>query len=122
LLRRIAMGNNAGTETVSPRYATVETWDSRELVSGMVEGQFAAIAAVQAAAGQIAAAIDRAAERLSRGGRLIYLGAGTSGRLAALDAAELLPTFGWPAERAIAFMAGGRGALEQSAESAEDNA
>ena len=116
------MGNTAGTETVSPRYASVETWDSRELVSGMIEGQFTAIAAVHAAAGQIALAIDHGAERLSRGGRLICLGAGTSGRLAALDAAELLPTFGWPAERAIALMAGGRGALEQSAESAEDDA
>jgi N-acetylmuramic acid 6-phosphate etherase len=115
------MAASAGTETVSPRYGALENWSDADLVAGIVEGQFAAIAAVQAASGQIAEAIARGAERLAGGGRLIYLGAGTSGRLAALDAAELLPTFGWPAERAIALMAGGRAALEQSLESNEDS-
>lgn len=115
------MADSAGTETVSPRYGALEDWSDADLVAGIVEGQFSAIAAVQAASGQISEAIARGAERLADGGRLIYLGAGTSGRLAALDAAELLPTFGWPAERAVALLAGGRSALEQSSEGNEDS-
>jgi N-acetylmuramic acid 6-phosphate etherase len=76
---------------------------------------------VQAASAPIAEAIDRGAERLARGGRLIYLGAGTSGRIATQDAAELPPTFNWPYERAITLMAGGRDAVFQAAEGAEDS-
>jgi N-acetylmuramic acid 6-phosphate etherase len=67
-------------------------------------------------------AIEAGAARLERGGRLLYLGAGTSGRLATLDAAELPPTFGWPAERAVALMAGGSGAFVNATEGAEDDA
>ena len=109
------------TESASPRYATLEDWSSRDLVAGIVEGQFAAIAAVQAASEPIAEAIDRGAERLARGGRLIYLGAGTSGRIATQDAAELPPTFNWPYDRAITLMAGGKDAVFQAAEGAEDS-
>ncbi|WP_404401505.1 N-acetylmuramic acid 6-phosphate etherase [Pelagibacterium halotolerans] len=109
------------TETASPRYATIEDWSSTEIVEGIVEGQFAAIAAVQNARAAIAEVIDRAAERLESGGRLIYLGAGTSGRIATQDASELPPTFSWPYERAISLMAGGNGAFAQAAEGAEDS-
>ena len=63
----------------------------------------------------------QAAERLARGGRLIYAGAGTSGRIAAQDAAELPPTFNWPYERAVPLMAGGESALLRAAEGAEDD-
>ena len=109
------------TESASPRYATLEDWSSSDLVAGILEGQYAAIAAVQAACAQIAEAIDRSAERLARGGRLIYLGAGTSGRIATQDAAELPPTFNWPYERAITLMAGGKEAVFHAAEGAEDS-
>jgi N-acetylmuramic acid 6-phosphate etherase len=109
------------TEAASPRYATLEDWSSSDLVAGILEGQYAAIAAVQAASASIAEAIDRGAERLARGGRLIYLGAGTSGRIATQDAAELPPTFNWPYERAITLMAGGKDAVFQAAEGAEDS-
>jgi N-acetylmuramic acid 6-phosphate etherase len=109
------------TESASQRYATLEDWSSNDLVAGILEGQYAAIAAVQAATAPIAEAIDRAAERLARGGRLIYLGAGTSGRIATQDAAELPPTFNWPYERAITLMAGGRDAVFHAAEGAEDS-
>jgi N-acetylmuramic acid 6-phosphate etherase len=61
-----------------------------------------------------------AAERLRNGGRLVYVGAGTSGRLAVQDGAELVPTFSWPQERLLLFIAGGRNALLQSVEGAED--
>jgi N-acetylmuramic acid 6-phosphate etherase len=109
------------TETASPRYASIEDWSTAELVDGMLEGQFAAIAAVQAASASIARAIDAMAERLGAGGRIIYLGAGTSGRVAAQDGAELPPTFNWPYERAITLMAGGPGALLKAVENAEDS-
>ncbi|WP_240230730.1 N-acetylmuramic acid 6-phosphate etherase [Devosia lacusdianchii] len=108
------------TESASSRYATLEDWSSTDLVAAIVEGQFAAIAAVQAASAPIATAIDQGSERLARGGRLIYLGAGTSGRISGQDAAELPPTFNWPYERAINLMAGGQGAIFRAVEGAED--
>lgn len=111
----------SSTESASPRYATLEDWSSRDLVAGILEGQYSAIAAVQAASEIIAEAIDRGAERLARGGRLIYLGAGTSGRIATQDASELPPTFNWPYERAITLMAGGRDAVFHAVEGAEDS-
>ncbi|MCD7061374.1 N-acetylmuramic acid 6-phosphate etherase [Pelagibacterium xiamenense] len=109
------------TETASRRYATIEDWSSTEIVEGIVEGQFSAIAAVQSARAAIAEVIDRAAQRLEAGGRLIYLGAGTSGRIATQDASELPPTFSWPYERAVSLMAGGDSAFTQAAEGAEDS-
>ncbi|HEY9013276.1 MAG TPA: N-acetylmuramic acid 6-phosphate etherase [Devosia sp.] len=109
------------TESASSRFSTLEDWSSADLVTGILEGQFSAIAAVQAATPALVEAIDRGAERLARGGRLVYLGAGTSGRIATQDAAELPPTFNWPYERAIALMAGGQGAVFHAAEGAEDS-
>jgi N-acetylmuramic acid 6-phosphate etherase len=79
-------------------------------------------AAVAAELPAVATAIEAIAERLRRGGRLIYTGAGSSGRLAALDAIECPPTFGMPADRIVACVAGGAFALDQAAEDAEDNA
>lgn len=109
------------TEAISPRYTHLETWPLTDLVAALAESQFTAIAAVQAAGPALARAVAAAADRLARGGRLIYLGAGTSGRLAALDAAELPPTFGWPPDRALALIAGGPGALSTAIEGAEDD-
>lgn len=76
---------------------------------------------MQAASAPLAAAIDQSAERLARGGRLIYLGTGTSGRISGQDAAELPPTFHWPYERAINLMAGGQDAIIRAVEGAEDS-
>lgn len=111
----------SSTESASPRFADIEHWSSQDLVDGMVESQFAAIAAVRAAAPVLSRAIEAAATRLADGGRLVYVGAGTSGRIAAQDAAELPPTFSWPYERAVPVMAGGEPALLRAAEGAEDN-
>src|SRR5690606_31554925 len=110
------------TESVSPRFATLEDWPSADLVEAIVEGQLAAVAAVRAAAPLLAKAIDAASERLARGGRLVSMGAGTSGRIAAQDSAELPPTFAWPPSRSLVLMAGGPTALTNAAEGAEDNA
>jgi N-acetylmuramic acid 6-phosphate etherase len=109
------------TENAAGRYADIDNWSTRELVDGMVESQFTAIAAVSGARADLAKAIDAIAERLGRTGRLIYLGAGTSGRIGAQDGAELPPTFNWPYERAVTLMAGGPGALVKAVENAEDS-
>lgn len=108
------------TERAAPRFAGIEGWDTPDLVSGMIETQFAAIGAVQAAAPRLARAIEAAAARLQQGGRIVTLGAGTSGRIATQDAVELRPTFDWPAERTLTLMAGGPEALIAAREGAED--
>ena len=111
------------TEANSPRYAGLDGWDDATLVAALTEAQFAAIAAVHAAGPALARAVGAAAARLADpAGRLIYAGAGTSGRIAAQDAAELLPTFAWPPARALALIAGGPGALHTPVEGAEDDA
>jgi N-acetylmuramic acid 6-phosphate etherase len=112
----------SSTETLNPRFAEIDSWPLTEAVEAMLEGQMAAIAAIKSQTSEIAAAAETAAERLQRGGRLIYAGAGTSGRVAVQDGVELSPTFGWPAERLAYLIAGGMGALLQSAEGAEDDA
>jgi len=81
-----------------------------------------AAGAVRCALPAIARAVDAAAQALRNGGRLFYLGAGTSGRLAALDATECPPTFGTPAKMVQAVLAGGRRALTGATEGAEDSA
>src|SRR5688572_23448847 len=110
----------ATTESASARFADIDSWSTPELVDGILEGQFSAIAAVQAARDSIARVIDAMAEKLAAGGRMIYMGAGTSGRIAAQDGAELPPTFNWPYDRAITLMAGGPEALVRAVENAED--
>lgn len=111
------------TEAVSPRYRALDLWDSATALEALWEGQMAAIAALRPALPALAAAADAAAARLSGGqGRLIYAGAGTSGRLAALDAAELPPTFDWPHDRTHLVIAGGTASLLRAAEGAEDRA
>lgn len=78
--------------------------------------------AVNAVLGQLAVAVDHAVEVLRGGGRVHYVGAGTSGRLATLDAAELVPTFNVPPDLFVAHHAGGERALRQAVENAEDDA
>ncbi|MFV0492968.1 MAG: N-acetylmuramic acid 6-phosphate etherase [Pseudorhodobacter sp.] len=109
------------TETAARRFKGLESWPTEEIVDAMLEGQLAAIAAIHATRPQLARAIDAAAARIVDGGRLIYVGAGTSGRIGALDAAELSPTFGFPRKRAISIMAGGPRAYAEAVEGAEDN-
>lgn len=108
------------TESASPRYRDLDMWESAEAVSALYEAQLAAVAAIGPALGAIAAAVDAATPRLRNGGRLVYVGAGTSGRIAAQDGAELTPTFNWPRDRMIIVMAGGEAALLGSIENAED--
>jgi N-acetylmuramic acid 6-phosphate etherase len=110
------------TEGSSRDYAGIDLWPTADIVAAMFDGQVAATAAVGAQVEAIAAAADEAAERLARGsGRLVYVGAGTSGRLAVLDGTELEPTFGWSRDRLVYAIAGGMAALSASVEGAEDD-
>jgi N-acetylmuramic acid 6-phosphate etherase len=110
------------TERPSPRYSEIDAWSPADALEAMIDGQFGAVAAVRAARLAIEQAAKAMEARLRYRGRLIYVGAGTSGRLAAQDGAELMPTFSWPRERLVLLMAGGTPAFTQSIEGAEDQA
>lgn len=114
--RHIAMD----TERASPRYSDIDLWAPLDILEAMLEAQMSAVAAVRAALGPIAQAASATEERLRGSGRLVYVGAGTSGRLAVQDGAELVPTFNWPADRLLLFIAGGTEALLRATEGAED--
>jgi N-acetylmuramic acid 6-phosphate etherase len=111
------------TESRDPRFEELDSWSADLAIGAMVEGQLAAVAAVAAARPALAAAVEAAAARL-RGtqGRLVYVGAGTSGRIAVQDGVELHPTYGWPWSRMAFCMAGGEVALMHAVENAEDDA
>jgi N-acetylmuramic acid 6-phosphate etherase len=108
------------TEHISPRFVDLDSWSTRDMIDAMYEGQLAASAAVRTALPSIGAAVDDAVTALERGGRLVYVGAGTSGRIAVQDGAELPPTYNWPGNRLVFVMAGGMDALLKSSEGAED--
>lgn len=109
------------TERASPRFADIDIWDPADVLDCMIEAQFAAVGAVRAARHAIEEAARAMEARLAHRGRLIYAGAGTSGRLAVQDGAELAPTFGWPEEKLLLLIAGGQEALSRSVEGAEDD-
>ena len=109
------------TESPSLQHAELDSYLLPELVAAFIDDQFDAVHAVRRAAPSIACAVQAALVRLEAGGRLIYVGAGTSGRLGMLDSVELFPTFSWPHERAIGILAGGRTAMFEAVEGAEDD-
>jgi len=109
------------TESLDPRYLDLDLWPTELAVEAMLEGQMAAIAAIRSQTQAIAGGADAAAQRLGEAGRLVFVGAGTSGRLAVQDGTELYPTFGWPMNRMVFLMAGGMGALTEAYENAEDD-
>ena len=108
------------TEARNPRSEALDSLDAAGIVALMGAEDAAAVAAVRAESEAIARAIDWAAERFRIGGRLIYVGAGTSGRLGVLDASECPPTFGTPREMVVGLIAGGPAALTRAIEGAED--
>lgn len=109
------------TEDVSPRYLDLDVWSTGEQLAALHESQLTAVAAVTPVLPALARAVDEAALRLRGGGRLIYVGAGTSARIGVQDGAELLPTFNWPAEQVAFVIAGGEQALLRAVENAEDS-
>jgi N-acetylmuramic acid 6-phosphate etherase len=109
------------TEQPNPSSATIDACDSLEIVDLINREDQRVAGAVADQRRSIALAIDQITNALARGGRLIYVGAGSSGRLGVLDAAECPPTFNTPPEMVIGLIAGGPAALTQAIEGAEDD-
>ena len=108
------------TEQINPNSQNLDQLTSLELVELFNREDAKTLEAIAAAQTQLAKAIDLTADALGRGGRLFYIGAGTSGRLGVLDAAECPPTFCTPPELVQGIIAGGAGALVRSSEDLED--
>jgi len=111
----------AVTEERNPASAEIDRLPTLEMLRVMNSEDARVAEAVGRELARIAAAVDAIAERLERGGRLIYVGAGTSGRLGVLDAAECPPTFSAPPEMVLGVIAGGDRALRGEVEGAEDS-
>ncbi len=107
------------TEAVDPRYAGLDTWPPERIIAAVTDANLRAIEAVRHASPELTRAAEGMEQRLREGGRLVYVGAGTSGRLGVMDAAELAPTFGF--EDVVLLMAGGGDAQSQAKEGAEDD-
>jgi N-acetylmuramic acid 6-phosphate etherase len=110
------------TERRNPRTSTIDTASALEIVDLIAAEDAGVPAAVASARVEIARAIDLIEAAFRAGGRLVYVGAGTSGRLGVLDATECPPTFGTPPEMVAGIIAGGAAALVRSVEGAEDDA
>jgi N-acetylmuramic acid 6-phosphate etherase len=110
------------SETRNPQTMDLDALTTIELVNRFNQQDTLVAEAVKATLPEVAKAVDAAATALKAGGRIIYMGAGTSGRLGVLDASECPPTFGVPHGLVVGLIAGGPGALLKAVEGAEDNA
>lgn len=109
------------TEERNPRTTDIDLVPTRRVLELLNEEDALVPGAVRPVLGILAEVVDEAAERIRRGGRVHYVGAGSSGRIAVLDAAELPPTFGLAPDTVIAHLAGGRDAMTDAVEGAEDD-
>jgi N-acetylmuramic acid 6-phosphate etherase len=109
------------TEAQNPRTAELDAMSTLDLVQAMNHEDHTVAAAVQRVLPAIAKAVDGIAERMHKGGRLVYTGAGTSGRLGVLDAAECPPTFSADPQQVLGLIAGGPRAFLAAVEGAEDS-
>ncbi|WP_092564117.1 N-acetylmuramic acid 6-phosphate etherase [Bowdeniella nasicola] len=109
------------TEMADPRYADIDLLETTEMVRVMNEADAEVSRAVKRASASIVEAIDAISAQLARGGRLIYVGAGTAGRMGVLDASECPPTFSTDPSLVVGIIAGGPGALTTAVEGAEDD-
>ena len=109
------------TEAANPEWAEIDTWPTRRLVEGMIAADAGLYEAIAACTDPITAALDGIVERLERGGRLIYIGAGTAGRMGVLDASEIPPTYGTDPSLVVGVIAGGDVAIRRAVENAEDD-
>jgi len=109
------------TERRNPNTMNIDAMSALEIVTTINREDALVADVIRPALPVIADLVEAIVAAFDAGGRLIYVGAGTSGRLGVLDSVELLPTFGWPRERAPALLAGGDGALRHSVEGAEDD-
>lgn len=113
--------NKMITEERNRNTMDLDLLETSELVARIQGEDFAVADAVKAAIPDIARAVDIVTEKLKNGGRLVYFGAGTSGRLGVLDATECSPTFGIDPDQVAAYIAGGKEAMFRSFENAEDS-
>ena len=109
------------TETNNEATKNIDLLSTREIVRLINEEDKKVAYAIEKELDNVAKAIDLITENFKKGGRIIYTGAGTSGRLGVMDASELLPTYGLAPERAFGVMAGGQGAMFKAVEGAEDS-
>ena len=109
------------TEARNPRTMALDTMTTREILEAMNAEDRTVPEVVAQAIPQIEQVVERVTQSLQAGGRLIYIGAGTSGRLGVLDASECPPTFGTDPTQVQGFIAGGYDSLRKAAEGAEDN-
>lgn len=109
------------TENPGTEHPDLDRYSEQALVAAFVADQSRAAEAVHRAEQALARGVAAALPRIQNGGRLVYVGAGTSGRLGLLDAVELGPTFSWPAERAVPLLAGGPSAVYLAREGTEDD-
>jgi N-acetylmuramic acid 6-phosphate etherase len=119
--RRIEELDRAITEQTNPRSAHLDEMNTSELVKLFIDEEHFVIDALQAQHENLERAVDLVVSIFKNNGRLFYVGGGTSGRLGTLDASEIPPTFGEPADRVQAIIAGGARALHTSVEGAEDD-
>jgi N-acetylmuramic acid 6-phosphate etherase len=117
----MALEDHLLTESRNPRSEAIDALGALEIVRLMNAEDAKVVEAVGAVAEQVARAVEWAAERFRLGGRLLYVGAGTSGRLGVLDASECPPTFSTPPEMVVGLIAGGPTALTRAVEGAEDD-
>ncbi|MGW9686802.1 N-acetylmuramic acid 6-phosphate etherase [Flagellimonas sp. 2504JD1-5] len=116
------MQTNYKKITESPsNYDNLELMDTQTILESMNKEDQKVAVAVAEVIPQISKLVDETAERFLKGGRLFYIGAGTSGRLGILDASEIPPTYGLPHDRVVGLMAGGDIAIRKSVEHAEDD-
>lgn len=110
-----------GTESRNPRSFGLDRMSAHDIIRLMNEEEQIVFRALQSAEDSLATVAQRAAEAFVSGGKIVYLGAGTSGRIAIMDAAEMPPTFGIDSDRFVAVVAGGANALTGAIEDAEDD-
>ncbi|MER6945877.1 N-acetylmuramic acid 6-phosphate etherase [Nonomuraea sp. NPDC000554] len=109
------------TESTDPRFSGIDRMSVAELAATMNGADATVPDAVAKALPEITRAIEATSERMKAGGRLVYVGAGTPGRIGVLDASECPPTFGTPPEQVFAIIAGGESAIVSPFEGAEDD-
>lgn len=119
--RELTDRGHLATESANPRSAALESMTTAEALDLLRSEDARVLEALEAARDELAGVVDHAAEALIGGGRLVYVGAGTSGRLGVLDASECPPTFGVPPDRVLGVIAGGEPALRRGIEGAEDD-
>ena len=110
------------TEKRNPNSMNIDKASTAEMLRIIQAENLRAVEAVDKALGSIELAVDAVAEAFNKGGRLFYIGAGTSGRLGIMDAAECPPTFGVSGEQVVGIIAGGEKCMVQAAENQEDDA